>query len=365
MDAAAAVADRLMTASLGLLDVLAVALGDRLGYYRCLVKHGRMTSAELATATGTAERYTREWLEQQAVTGLLDVDDTPDQPGRRLFRPAPGVAEVLADPDNLLYLAPLARQLAAAARQVPAIADAARTGNGVPWAVYGTDMRESEADLNRPAYLQLLADDWLGALPDVQARLRADPPARVADVGCGAGWSAIGLAQGYPRIHVDAYDLDPASVQLARGNVAAAGLADRVRVHETDIGRVEPDEPYTLVTAFECLHDLPYPVAALTAMRHLAGPTGTVLIGDMKVADTFTAPGDEIERLMYGFSLLICLPDSLSSYGSEATGTVLRETVLRGYATQAGYAAVETLPIEHDLWRFYRLYPTSVPAPAG
>lgn len=97
-----------------------------------------------------------------------------------------------------------------------------------------------------------------------------------------------------------------------------------VYVHETDITTAAADEPYNLVTAFECLHDLPYPVEALTAMRRLSGTQGAVLVADMKVADTFTAPGDEVERLMYGFSLLICVPDSMSSPGSAATGTVMR-----------------------------------------
>ncbi len=92
-------------------------------------------------------------------------------------------------------------------------------------------------------------------------------------------------------------------------------------------------------------------------MRRLAEPDGTVLIADMKVADDFTAPGDLVERLMYGFSLTICLPDSMNSPGSAATGTVLRQSTLRQYAQQAGYADVQTLPIEHDLWRFYRLQP--------
>lgn len=213
-------------------------------------------------------------------------------------------------------------------------------------------MRESEGDLNRPGYLHLLAEDWLAALPDVQQRLLADPPpARVADVGCGAGWSSIapGVSRGRG---LDAFELDPASVELARRNVKAAGLDDRVHVHAVDIGAVAdqgPSERYDLVTAFECLHDLPYPVEALTAMRHLTGPTGSVLVVDMKVADSFTAPGDEVERLMYGFSLVICLPDSMSSPGSAATGTVTRADTLRGYAEQAGYSTVEVLQVEHDL----------------
>lgn len=352
------VASRLMAAALGTVDLLVIALGDRLGYYRLLAEREPLTAPGLAAASHTAPRYAREWLEQQAVTGLIEVLDPAEEPDARRYRLRPGVAEVLADPDELTYLAPLARQLAAAARQLPALAQAYRNGEGVPWAVYGTDMRESQADMNRPGYLRLLTGDWLAALPEVQRRLRAAPPARVADIGCGAGWSCIGLARGYPTIRVDGYDLDPASVELARSNVAAAGLADRVRIHQADITVTAAGHgPYDLVTAFECLHDMPRPVPALAAMRRLAGPAGTVLVADMKAARQFDAPGDDVERLLYGFSLLICLPDSMSTPGSAATGTVLRPGTLRDYAIRAGYTRVDTLPVDHDLWRFYHLQP--------
>ena len=172
-----------------------------------------------------------------------------------------------------------------------------------------------------------------------------------------AVWSCIGLARGYPLLRVDGYDPDPASVELARRNVAAAGLADRVRVYQTDITTAADCGPYDLVTAFECLHDLPHPVPVLAAMRRLAGRARTVLIADMKAASRFTAPGDDTERLLYGFSLLICLPDAMSTPGSAATGTVLRPGTMRDDATQAGYSHIDTLPIEHDLWRFYHLHP--------
>lgn len=127
-------------------------------------------------------------------------------------------------------------------------------------------------------------------------------------------------------------------------------------MHRADIGEVVEPHSYDRVTAFECLQDMPYPGAALAAMRPLAGTDGSVLIADMKVAEEFVAPGDLIERLMCGFSIT-CLPDSMASPDSAATGTVMRQARLRDYAEQAGVSTVHVLDVEHDLWRFYRLQP--------
>ena len=91
------------------------------------------------------------------------------------------------------------------------------------------------------------------------------------------------------------------------------------------------------------------------AMLEMVGTGGTGLIGDERVADTFTAPGDAIERLMYGASVMHCLAVGMADEPSAATGTVMRTDTLRSYASEAGFQSVEVLPIENDVWRFYRL----------
>jgi len=74
-----------------------------------------------------------------------------------------------------------------------------------------------------------------------------------------------------------------------------------------------------------------------------------------RVADRFTAPGDEVERVMYGFSILHCLAVGREEQPSAETGTAMRTDTLRGYAADAGFTGFEVLPIENDFWRFYRL----------
>jgi 2-polyprenyl-3-methyl-5-hydroxy-6-metoxy-1,4-benzoquinol methylase len=177
----------------------------------------------------------------------------------------------------------------------------------------------------------------------------------VADIGCGAGWSCIGIAQAYPNIRVDGYDLDEASVELACANVRDAGLADRVKIELRDAGDPALAGQYDLVTAFECVHDMSDPVGALRSMGRLAGERGTVLIVDERVGDTFTPTGNDVEGMMYGWSVLHCLPVGMADHPSAATGTVMRTDTLRQYANAAGFREVEVLPIENFFFRFYRL----------
>src|SRR5262249_18481601 len=153
------------------------------------------------------------------VAGVLKVDDEKAPAAQRRFSLPASYAEVLVDQESLNYLAPLARLVAGAVHPLPALLEAYRTGGGVPYADYGVDLREGQAGITRAMFLQQFGGEWLPAIPDVHGRLLADPPARVADVGCGAGWSSIGIARSYPQARVDGFDLDEASIALARDHV--------------------------------------------------------------------------------------------------------------------------------------------------
>jgi 2-polyprenyl-3-methyl-5-hydroxy-6-metoxy-1,4-benzoquinol methylase len=348
--------ERLLQSTRGTFEMFSIYLGARLGFYEALATDHPLTSTELATRTGTAERYAREWLEQQTVAGIMEVEDEKAEALKRRFAlPAP-YREVLVDQESLNYLAPLPRLVAGALHPLPSILEAYRTGGGVPYAEYGVDLREGQAGINRAMFLHQLASEWLPAMPDIHARLIADPPARIADLGCGAGWSSIGMAQGYPLVSVDGFDLDSASVELARANAKATGLAQRVNFYVRDASDPQLAGRYELVTAFECVHDMSQPVSALRAMRHLASERGAVLVVDERVGETFTAAGNDVEWMMYGWSILHCLPVGKADTPSVETGAVLRPDTLRRYAIEAGFRKVETLPINNLFFRFYRLH---------
>ena len=213
-------------------------------------------------------------------------------------------------------------------------------------------MSEGQEFGNRPTFINALAE-WFGSVPDVHERLSSG--ARMADVGSGGGWTSISLAKAYPALTVDGFDLDASAVERARVNADAEGVSERVRFHAMSPADADHGDGYDLVTAFECIHDMPQPVPVLRAMREMAGSDGTVIVMDENVQPAFVAPGDEIERLMYGFSTLVCLPDGMSHEGSVGTGTVMRPSTFEGYAQEAGFSGVEILPIDGGFWRFYRL----------
>jgi ubiquinone/menaquinone biosynthesis C-methylase UbiE len=192
-------------------------------------------------------------------------------------------------------------------------------------------------------------------VPDVDARLRADPPARVADLACGLGWSTIAMAQAYPKIVIDGLDLDENAITAAQRHADEAGVADRVRFSATDAALLPPETQYDLVTIFEGLHDMSQPVGTLRTARDLLTENGTVLVADTRTADEFTLPASDQDRQNYGWSLVACLPGAMDDPDTAATGTIMRPTTLRRYATEAGSTDMRTLPIDTDYWQFYQL----------
>jgi SAM-dependent methyltransferase len=354
-DTATRLADRLFEGTVAALELYSVYLGTELGLYRVLAEHGPMTYPELGERAGIAPRYAVEWLEQQAVAGLVEVEDAAaDAPDRR-YHLDPAHRAVLVDADDPLHVAPFAHLLAGIGGVLPKVVEAYRTGAGVPYAEYGPAFRHGQGHINRPACTHELATDWLAALPDVVARLHTAPQPRIADLGCGQGWSTRALARAFPRARVDGYDIDPGSIADAARQIREAGLAGQVRLLQAEAGRLVEEGPYDLVLVVEALHDMAQPADVLRSARAALAPGGAVLVVDERVADRFTAPGTPVERMMYGWSVTHCLPSQLVEPGAAAIGTVLRADTVRALAAEAGFTGCTVLPVDNDVFRLYRL----------
>jgi ubiquinone/menaquinone biosynthesis C-methylase UbiE len=191
-------------------------------------------------------------------------------------------------------------------------------------------------------------------MPDIRGRLR-ERGGRVADVGCGQGFSTIAMARAFPKARVAGVDVDDASIADARRHAAEAGV--EVAFIVADATAVPKPAAYDLVLVLETLHDLAQPVETLAAIRASLAQGGAALVVDERVADDFTAPGDEVERMMYGWSVTHCLPSQMAEQPSAALGTALRSDTVRELAAEAGYGSVEVLPVDNDFFRLYRLNP--------
>lgn len=344
---------RVLDATTGALELFGIYLGDRLGLYDALHRCGASTAAELAGAAGIAPRYAREWLEQQAVAGVLTVDDvTAGAETRRYSLPEAHVG-VVADPVALDHVAPLARMVVGIAAALDDVVVAYRTGTGVPFSRYGADLREGQGSINRPAFTSALVEEWLPALGAAAQRLASG--GRLADLACGQGWSTLAVARAYPSAEVWGVDNDPGSIADARAAADEHGIP--VRFECSDATALAAAGPFDVVLLLEALHDLARPVEVLAAARAALAADGALLVADEAVANSFTAPGDDLERMMYGWSITHCLPASMAEQPSAATGTVIREGTVRALAQQAGFRQVEVLDVDGGFFRLYALRP--------
>jgi 2-polyprenyl-3-methyl-5-hydroxy-6-metoxy-1,4-benzoquinol methylase len=345
-------AGNLFMAFLGAMELANVELGIRLGLYDSMFGAGAVTAQELARATGIAERYAQEWLEQQAVAGVLEVDDTNRPAAERRFTLPNAHAHVLLDDDSEACMKPLAAGVPWLSKALDIMTAEFRNGTGAAFGAF--DLHDVQAAFTRPVFVNHLTQRWLPGLPDVQAKLTAGDTVRIAEVGCGAGLAAITIAKAYPNAEIDGYDLDDASIASARKAAADAGVAERVRFEVRDAADPTIAGDYDLVLSIEMLHDVPDPVGILRTMRKLAGADGAVLVADERTEEAFTVPTTEMERLFYAFSTLHCLSVSMQD-GGVGTGTVIRPETVRRYASEAGFSNVDVLEVEHPQFVLYRL----------
>jgi 2-polyprenyl-3-methyl-5-hydroxy-6-metoxy-1,4-benzoquinol methylase len=291
-------------------------------------------------------------LEQQAVAGVVVVDD-PSQPAdERRFTLPNAHAHVLLDEDSEACMRPCAAVVPWVAKAIDIMVEEFRRGTGAAFGLF--DVHDVQAAFTRPVFVNHLTQNWLPALPDVHAKLTAGEQVRIAEIGCGEGLASITIARAYPNAEIVGYDLDEASIAAARSAAVDAGVADRVRFELRDAGDPDIEGDFDLVLAIEMVHDVPDPVAVLASMKRLAGQQGVVLVADERTEDAFTVPTTEMERLFYSFSTLHCLAVSMQNAGA-GTGTVIRADTLRRYADDAGFSTVDILDVEHPQFMLYRL----------
>lgn len=318
------------------LNCAQVVMGDKLGLYRALADGEGLTSEELASRAGVAERYVREWLNAQAAGGYVEYE-----PERGAYRLPPEQAVALTDESSPAFLPGFFQLALGTAIDSPRITEAARGGEGVGWHEHNHDVFDGCERFFRPGYNASLIPAWLPALDGVVAKLEAG--AKVADVGCGHGSSTILMAEAFPSSTFIGSDYHSGSIETARGRAESAGLAGRVRFETAD-STTEQGEGYDLVTMFDCLHDMGDPVGAAAQVRRMLAPDGTWMIVEPMAGDRIEDNLNPVGRAFYGFSTFLCTPASLSqdvglALGAQAGEAKIGEVVAEGGFTRFRRAA--------------------------
>jgi len=218
-------------------------IGDKLGLYKTLAAKGPMKSSELAQATGTSERYVREWLAAQAASGYVEYDAASGK-----FSMQPEQAMALADEDSPFFMGAVGNLVAATFLDEPKISDAFQTGKGVGWNRRSECLFCGTARFFRTGYKHHLVQEWLPALDGVVDKLQRG--AKVADVGCGHGVSTRLMAEAFPNSRFFGFDYHPGSIKTARQTAKDAGLGDRVHF-DVQTAKSYPADDYDLVCFFD------------------------------------------------------------------------------------------------------------------
>ncbi|HLI79168.1 MAG TPA: class I SAM-dependent methyltransferase [Candidatus Binataceae bacterium] len=303
-----------------------ILVGDRLGLYKALAQNGPATSEELATRTGTFERYVREWLAAQAAAGYVSYDAA----AKRYFM-TDEQAMAFANEESPLFVPGAFEVAASMVRDEPKISEAFRTGSGLGWGEHDACLFRGTERFFRPGYAANLTSSWLPALDGVVAKLERG--ATVADIGCGHGTSTILMAKAYPKSQFVGFDFHQPSIDHARQSARDAGVANRIRFEKSTAK--EFPGTYDLIACFDCLHDMGDPAGASAHVLSALKPDGTWMIVEPFANDDTTANLNPIGRMFYSASAMICTPASRAqevglALGAQAGPRRLTEVIKAG-----------------------------------
>jgi SAM-dependent methyltransferase len=314
------------------LNAALIVIGDKLGLYKAMAGAGPMTADELASKTGTHERYVREWLSAQAAGGFVEYEAAS---GRYTLPPEQAMA--LADENSPVFLPGAFYVVAACLRDEGKITEAFRTGQGVGWHEHDPVLYIGTERFFRPNYRAHLIADWIPALAGTEAKLKAG--ARVADIGCGLGTSTILMAQAYPKSTFVGFDYHPSSIDMAREAALHAGVSDRVRF-EVAKAKDFPGAGYDFITFFDCLHDMGDPEGAARHVRESLDADGVWMIVEPFAKDALEENLNPIGRAFYAASTMLCTPASLSQEVGLGLGAQAGEGRLTKILHSAGFTRV-------------------------
>src|SRR5881296_2255575 len=284
-------------------------VGRRVGLFEAMAKMSAATSGEIAERTGLSERYVREWLAAMVCGGIVEY-----AVAERTYRLPREHAAALTG-TSTRNLTSMVEMFPLMTRVIPDVAEAFRTGGGVPYSAFQPDFTGLMDRRSRPRYDELLFSAYLGRPEGIVPRLEAG--IRVADVGCGSGHCVTLMARR-----------------------AAAGVGNASFVVQ-DVAKLETRIPFDLITAFDAIHDQADPAGVLRRVRAALAPDGTFLMLDVcassELADNVGLP---MAPYLYTMSTMHCMSVSLAA-GGPGLGTAWGHQVATRMLREAGFRDVQ------------------------
>jgi len=331
------------------MTTILASIGDRLGLFKDLAANGSATSAEVASRTGTNERYVREWLGGMTAAGYVEYD-----PATTRFTLPAEHAAALATEGGPFFFGGIHQMLPALVAVVDQVTDAFHKGGGVRQANYPSGMWDGLERFTAGWFNNLLLQQWIPAMPKVESKLKRGVP--VADVGCGRGRALIKLAQAFPNCHYFGFDVYGPAVEEASARAKAAGVHDRVTFQQVDISKGLPGS-YDVITTFDVIHDAPDPSGLLKKIRRALAADGVYVCLDINCSDKLEENIGPLGALFHGFSVLYCMTTSLA-WGGLGLGTLgFHERKAHEMCAEAGFGSVRRVPLENPFNNLYEITP--------
>ena len=325
-----------------------VLAGDQAGLFRAMAGAGPLRAAELAARSGLHARYAEEWLAAMACAGYVDYDGKADT-----FNLPEEHAVFFTDPASEYYLGGLFSGLPGLMAMAPQLGRAFASGGGINFAEFGDQLPLALESMNRSVYENRLVRSWLPTMRTLVQNLQQG--GRAIDVGCGTGIVPLTLARAFPQAQIEGLDLDPRSIEIARGYARAAGLADRVHLTQGAASTLGTRGKYDFISTFDVIHDLPDPAGALCDLRNALADGGTYLMVEPRVDDKLeNNQGNPFGRMLYAISCLHCVPQSLAQ-GGPGLGACWGPARARAMALAAGFTSYIALPIRSPAMAFYEV----------
>lgn len=333
----------------GTMTTFFCSIGDRLGLFRDLAERGPATGAELAARSQVNERYASEWLRGLAAAGYLEYEADS---GR--YALPPEHAQALAQEGGPMFVGGPYEMLPGMARTFDGVIEAFRQGGGVPQEAYDSTIWEGMQRFTDTWFENHLLQEWIPAVPEVEAKLREG--ILVADVGCGSGRAVLRLAEAFPQSRFVGYDAFEGQLSRAVAHGTAAGTGDRVRFELLDVSQGLPEQ-YDLVTTFDVIHDAVDPLGLIGAIRRGTKDDGSYVMLEINCADRHEDNVGPLASMFYGFSVFYCMTTSLA-HGGEGLGTCgMPEGKVRELCAAAGFGTVTRLPVENPFNVIYEAKP--------